>query len=233
MHLRVLLLLGVSAAESPYVYHGCITEDVGEESSLFCVHSLAPRDHTPGSPRHPNAGPTNTFPSRDAAATECMTRGYDGLLDVTTVERNKLAAQIVDSLGVPHWLGGDDSPNGVVTWSDRTEHSEQLFVTPWHKLSAQPNDCDGPGSETCMFMGPGGAWFDFACRPKTRNVEIGITAGPEIGWVTGAGEVREKMEYSIWPLCGGNVLDEEEGTPAVLSRKARRLVEGAAASREM
>jgi hypothetical protein len=228
-----LLLLGDVAAESHHVYHGCITEDDSGASSLYCIYSLAPHDDSPGSPRRPSAGLGNTFPTRDAAASMCVTRGYDGLVDVTTAERNKLAAKIVDSLGVPHWLGGDDSPNGVVTWADGSEHSEQQFDTPWHQESGQPNDCDGPGTETCMFMGPGGAWFDFACRPKTPSLAGGITAGPEIDWVTGAGVPRERIEYSVWPLCGGNVLEEEEAPHAIMSKKARRLVERVDAREEM
>eukprot|EP00946_MAST-07B_sp_MAST-7B-sp1_P001925 g1925.t1 len=244
--LASLMLLSVAGERhggnaGGFVYHGCITEENDNSASatrpsLYCVHSLAPRDASPGSPLLPSAGSRegdNTFPSRDAAASMCQTRGYDGLVDVTTVERNKLAARIVDSLGVPHWLGGDDWPNGVVTWADGTEHSEQLFDTPWHKPSGQPNDRDGPGSETCIFMGPGGNWFDFACHPKTPSPTDGITAGPEIDWTTGAGQARDKTEYNVWPLCGGNVLEEDDSRHTVMSRNARRLVENQEESGEM
>lgn len=207
--------------------HGCIVEedsDGKEPSALFCMFSLAPLDG-PGSPSSPHGN--GTFLSRDASAMECVARGYDGLVDIKNKERNNLARRIVDALGVPHWLGGDDMPNGVVTWSDGTEHSEQRFDTPWHIQSNQPNDCDGPGSETCVFMGPEGAWFDFACAPKTPQKEPRITAGPEIHWIMHAGRQRQKIEYSIWPLCGGNVL-EGGGSGSHMSQRARRLIDRSA-----
>ena len=64
---------------------------------------------------------------------------------------------------------------------------------PWDTRSGQPNDCDGPGSEPCIFVGPGGHWFDFACGPKPAVA--GATPGPEITW----GDTRRM--FSIRPLC--------------------------------
>ena len=170
--------------------HACISEGAG----LWCVRSLAP---------HREADLFAPFASRADADSACADLGYDGLVHLTTGVRQALAARVVDSLGVPHWIGGDDSPNGVVTWRDGTPHAG--FDAPWHSLSGQPNDCDGPGTETCMFMGPNGKWFDFACAPKVPQEEPRVTAGPEIDWH----DTNEKVEYSVWPLCGGNVVEEE------------------------
>jgi len=91
-------------------------------------------------------------------------------------------------VGEPHWIGGIDMPNGHVTWDDGTEGNLKWNGSdglPWHHDSGQPNDCDGPGTEPCMFMGPHARWFDFACAPKTKfinskGVEETPTQGPEV-----------------------------------------------------
>merc|ERR1711865_248162 len=103
--------------------------------------------------------------------------------------------------------------NGIVAWLDEgLVNNQELHVGqpyevndtvlesetwPWHVESGQPNDCDGPGTETCMFIGPHGRWFDFACAPKVANRETGVTAGPEVVWEDGV-----KREYNVNPLCG-------------------------------
>ena len=183
---RVGFLAGAAAPTR----HACISEG----PDLWCVQSLAPRRGGDLFAR---------FAARADAAAACADRGYDGLVHLTTSARQALAARVVDSLGVPHWIGGDDNPNGVVTWRDGTPHAG--FDAPWHGPSGQPNDCDGPGTETCMFMGPNGKWFDFACAHKVPQNEPRVTAGPEIDWHG----TDEKVEYSVWPLCGGNVVDKE------------------------
>mmetsp|Transcript_151200 Transcript_151200/g.289821 ORF Transcript_151200/g.289821 Transcript_151200/m.289821 type:complete len:128 (-) Transcript_151200:95-478(-) len=107
---------------------------------------------------------------------------------------------IVSTVGMPHWIGGDDYPNGHVKWldgSDAQERWDPNVSFPWHAPSGQPNDCDGPGSETCMFMGPDSNWFDFACQPKIANKTSGVTPGPEIKW-----DGHEKRMYDIHILCG-------------------------------
>ena len=48
-----------------------------------------------------------------------------------------------------------------------------------------------PGSEPCVFVGPAGRWFDFACAAKTA----GTTPGPEITW----GGARRM--YDLEALC--------------------------------
>ena len=128
-----------------------------------------------------------------------------GLVKPWTKERSMLAQAMVSSVGAPHWLDGDDMPNGIVSWGGEVDAAgaEALWGArnkpyPWHTDSGQPNDCDGPGTEPCMFMGPSGRWFDFACASKEVNKTKGVTAGPEITWEDGV-----RREYRVHPMCEG------------------------------
>ena len=193
-------------------------------SQTYCLRSLAPATGQ-GSIAKPLGN--GNFLSQKEAHESCQTAGYDGLAELNTIERQESATKIVGEITLPHWLGGFDqgeSPGGQILWKNAGLHN--LFEPPWHVPSGQPNDCDGPGSETCMFIGPNGDWFDFACAPKipskedtghenmgksdagqedtgkedTGQVEPSkITAGPEIEWVAGS---NNKFEYNVYPLCG-------------------------------
>ena len=98
---------------------------IEEHGIRYCVLSLAPKTG-PGSPAEPVGD--GIFPSRAAAAEECEHRGYDGLAVLSTPLRQALARSLIDpapgpapagvpepvrpGLLVPHWLGGNDEPNG-------------------------------------------------------------------------------------------------------------------------
>lgn len=118
-----------------------------------------------------------------------------------------MATEIVTETQLPHWIfGSDNSPHEKnINWSSLTsmpgvttssfaQNWEDDFVSeyPWDGPSGQPNDCDGPGTEPCMFVGPFGNWFDFACDRKKPP----STPGPEITWTDG----KRKM-YNLYPLC--------------------------------
>jgi alpha-ketoglutarate-dependent taurine dioxygenase len=120
-----------------------------------------------------------------------------------TRELAYMAAELVAETNVPHWIfGTEDAESKRIEWITLM-HSpgapassfailvEDDFVGdyPWDGPSGQPNDCDGPGSEPCIFVGPYGNWFDFACEKKTSG-------GPEITWTDGT----RKM-YQLYPLC--------------------------------
>lgn len=169
--------------------HECVTE--GE--SAYCMFSLANEVEYSGV----------SFDTRAMARQRCKVLAPDADLAVTSDEiRNNAAGRVVSSVGKPHWLGGEDAPNGHVTWvgnvsADGWGASAPL---PWHGPSGQPNDCDGPESEKCIFMGPNSRWFDFACGPKTEGVNMynkSVTPGPEVVWEDGI-----KRMYQIFPLCG-------------------------------
>ena len=125
-----------------------------------------------------------------------------------TKELAGMATEIVAETAVPHWiLGTEYSNNSFISWPSPSDLVDQWDETgsttsstaasreryPWHEESGQPNDCDGPDSEPCIFVGPNGKWFDFACERKTAP---GTTPGPEITWTTGV----RKM-YNLHPLC--------------------------------
>lgn len=108
---------------------------------------------------------------------------------------------------VPHWILGTEHANkAFIDWPNMHTHGKGMVDEwastsggsgghgyPWDVASGQPNDCDGPDSEPCIFVGPNGNWFDFACDRKTAP---GTTPGPEITWTTGV----RKM-YNLHPLC--------------------------------
>eukprot|EP00518_Triparma_eleuthera_P020977 CAMPEP_0197560342 /NCGR_PEP_ID=MMETSP1320-20131121/22966_1 /TAXON_ID=91990 /ORGANISM="Bolidomonas sp., Strain RCC2347" /LENGTH=496 /DNA_ID=CAMNT_0043121881 /DNA_START=61 /DNA_END=1551 /DNA_ORIENTATION=- len=130
---------------------------------------------------------------------EACKMAIDEKADLATLHNKKLAAmakEIVEEVGEPHWiLGKEKAERKQVDWG---QHDDDWGGDsyPWHSESGQPNDCDGPGSEPCIFVGPGGHWFDFACSRKTTE---GTTPGPEITWVKGGVETREM--YNLSPLC--------------------------------
>ena len=98
--------------------------------SLYCVHSLAPRDASLAArcSRARVVRGDNTFLCA-MLLHPCQTRGYDGLVDVTTVEGTSLRHALSTLLESHTGLGGRLAQR-VVTWADGTEHSEQLFDTP-------------------------------------------------------------------------------------------------------
>lgn len=184
--------------------HECISQDPAAagppSSNHYCVFSLP----GPAAREAPGA-----FDSREAARGRCRsTLAPDADLAIPATARiNEAMGRVVSAVGAPHWLGGDDSPNGHVQWLDGSIASDGWGFDsslPWHAPSGQPNDCDGPGTETCMFMGPGSKWFDFACQPKVANATKGVTPGPEINW-HGDG----KHMYNIHALCGLYLRDNE------------------------
>lgn len=185
--------------------HECIQEEQRKARSFgssqgasspghYCVFSLAGLlEHQPGE-----------FESRDEARERCRTLSPNADLAMpTTPARNAAAGHVVSAVGLPHWLGGSDFPNGEVTWLDGSADAWGAEPRPWHEPSGQPNDCDGPDApETCMFMGPHARWFDFACQPKVPTANV--TAGPEITWEDGS-----RRMYSLFPLCGLDFYDGE------------------------
>lgn len=103
-----------------------------------------------------------------------------------------LARQVVEETKKPHWIHGvETAVVTVVNWGEGFI-DEWNTAYPWDSASAQPNDCDGPGTEPCIFVGPSGNWFDFACQPKVAE---GTTPGPEITWD------GQRSMYNIHPLC--------------------------------
>lgn len=179
--------------------HECVRDHNVDQQrpDHYCVFSLS------GSANYP----FGEFPSRDTARQLCRNLAPDVDLAIPrNVARNQAMGNVVAAVGMPHWLGGVDEPNGVVSWVDGSfaaDHWDDGEL-PWHGPSGQPNDCDGPGSETCMFMGPDARWFDFACQPKITNETAGITPGPEIVWGS-----KPKQMYNVHALCG-MFLDGEE-----------------------
>mmetsp|Transcript_18251 Transcript_18251/g.37956 ORF Transcript_18251/g.37956 Transcript_18251/m.37956 type:complete len:484 (-) Transcript_18251:15-1466(-) len=104
-----------------------------------------------------------------------------------------LARDVVERTKKPHWIKGIETAGiDTVNWG---EGISDTWGTPypWDSNSGQPNDCDGPGTEPCIFIGPGGRWFDFACAPKFA--EGTTTPGPEITWD------GKRAMYNIHPLC--------------------------------
>ena len=201
----------------------------------YCLHSLAPATG-PGSIATPLGN--GDFLSQADAHMKCVNLGYEGLAVLTTYDRQVAAASIVDTTALPHWLGAHDwgePPGGRVVWDSLGDHEsggsaelvhqnpmaahddKKYYPAPWHVPTNQPNDCDGPHTELCIFMGPGGAWFDFHCQPKIPREEMDlgeghelihkITPGPEIEWILDSGI---KIEYNVHPLCGINLLMKQK-----------------------
>ena len=112
------------------------------------------------------------------------------LASIENPSKNDMAAQLISQTGVPHWLNAHESSYHLAWLNGATD---SWTSHPWHESSGQPNDCSGPGSEPCVFIGPYGKWFDFACAPKTG---VNETPGPEITW-----EDDKRRMYNIYPLC--------------------------------
>eukprot|EP00040_Diaphanoeca_grandis_P015938 m.81932 g.81932 ORF g.81932 m.81932 type:complete len:509 (-) comp25472_c0_seq2:381-1907(-) len=174
-------------------HKACMVENMTGYDDVVCMISLF--DQLPQT--------LGGFLSRDEARGACrqLVSPDADLAMPTTPARNNLATSLVDALEEPHWLGADEFPPRVVHWFDgghmQLNDSDELpWESPWHLPSGQPNDCDGPGSETCMFIGPNGAWFDFACGPKLVEEGTTQTAGPEVTWREGY-----RREFSVFPLC--------------------------------
>lgn len=179
--------------------HECIQEGTSNGTQQYCIFSLA----------HHLKYEHGSFDSRITARQQCR-RALSPAADLAipqNPQRNEVMGHIVSSVGMPHWIGGDDYPNGHVTWLDGSSAEDGWGSDasyPWHVPSGQPNDCDGPGTETCMFMGPDAKWFDFACQAKVANKTSGVTPGPEIKW-----NGNEKHMYDIHVLCGLNFAGNE------------------------
>lgn len=157
-------------------------------SQTYCLRSLAPATGQ-GSIAKPLGN--GNFLSQKEAHESCQTAGYDGLAELNTIERQESATKIVREITLPHWLGGFDQGNQVL-WKNAGLHNQVLFKPPWH--AGQPNDCDGPGSETCMFIGPNGDWFDFACAPKIPSKKD--TGHENMGKSDAGQEVARNFEIS-------------------------------------
>ena len=97
-----------------------------------------------------------------AQSREACKMALDERADLATLHNKKLAAmakEIVEEVGEPHWILGKEKAEWKrVDWG---QHDDEWGGDsyPWHSESGQPNDCDGPGSEPCIFVGPGGHWF--------------------------------------------------------------------------
>ncbi|GMH93404.1 hypothetical protein TrVE_jg14348 [Triparma verrucosa] len=145
--------------------------------------------------RHIEAGADHSFPGVEEGNELC--RGYfhqtSSLASLTNKELARMAAEIAEELRMPHFLDarkyGMNKP--TIRWGSPTTEDEWNNEYPWDDVSGQPNDCDGPGTEPCIFIGPRGKWFDFACNPKRSE---GTTPGPEITW-------GEREMFDIAPLC--------------------------------
>ena len=114
--------------------------------------------------------------------------------------RNAAASKVVSAVGSPHWINALNEAKDHIQWQDGSPSSS---YRPWDAASNQPNDCDGPESpETCVFLGPFGAWFDFACQPKDpaklTNIMNGMPADPApvVLWEDGSRE-----PHNIYSLC--------------------------------
>lgn len=103
---------GAQLTELP---HACVREGEGE-GEVYCVFSLAEGALTVD----PSRQEAEAFFSRDRARELCReTVGSAADLAMpSTAARNRAAHQVVSAVGAPHWLGGDDQPNGHVTWFD-------------------------------------------------------------------------------------------------------------------
>lgn len=132
------------------------------------------------------------FDSRDASRRLCKYALHPeaDLVSISTLSLNMMATSLIRETAVPHWINANEE-NHKITWLDGSV--DEWSHHPWHVESGQPNDCSGPGSEPCVFIGPGGQWFDFACAPKTSPDD---TPGPEITWTTG-----KRRMYNVYPMC--------------------------------
>merc|ERR1712048_1099835 len=90
--------------------HECIQEEHSSGITHYCVFSLASLiKYEPG-----------RFDSRQVAREKCRSSlaPTADLAIPSNPRRNDIMGHIVSSVGLPHWIGGDDSPNGYVTWLD-------------------------------------------------------------------------------------------------------------------
>ena len=185
--------------------HQCIQEVQEDGSGYYCMFSLAAwmNYSAAGSGDFDSRDTANArcrvlSPAASLAMPSTIIRNRAAARVVSSVgEPHWLGANDGDN-GDKISEGGraTEETNGIVAWLDEgLVNNQELHVGqpyevndtvlesetwPWHVESGQPNDCDGPGTETCMFIGPHGRWFDFACAPKVANRETGVTAGPEV-----------------------------------------------------
>ena len=155
---------------------------------------------------------SSIFPS-SAGACKAALSSDATLATLHTPHLASLARSIVEETKKPHWIMGIETA-GVdrVNWGEGVTDAWDSQPYPWDHASGQPNDCDGPGTEPCIFVGPAGNWFDFACQAKIANGdEDKVTPGPEITWD------GSRAMYNIHPLCavpvpkkGLNNADNEE-----------------------
>ena len=175
--------------------HECVREEAHGKQQLTCFFSLALVQRP--------APPLGSFSSRDEARAQCsFVRPAADLAVLHTAQRNEAAARLVSRLREPHYLLADNPSVGAdVSWLDGSRQ-EEGFAPPWDTLSGQPNDCTGPASETCVFLGPRASWFDFPCAPYDPSVSFHqttgepATPGPEITWEDGS-----RREHNVAPLC--------------------------------
>jgi len=122
------------------------------------------------------------------------------------------ARSVVLDIKEPHWLGAYNPEGKTIKWFHEhavSPHPDDMFDDyldgdmweenyPWHE--SQPDDFDGDVlPEKCLFVGPEGNFFDFACEPKTKHKYSGDAVGPVIQW--DANDPESKRMYKIFPLC--------------------------------
>jgi len=202
------------AAEMPknlaHLPHACTPSDD------WCFYSLKPmmEEFADWEHRDPHEQELMDFEDVETAIRLCeSTHPMGRLARLDDHVKQETARSVVLELNEPHWLGAVNPSGNTVKWFH--EHAMSPHSTsfddflesdtweenyPWHELSGQPNDCDGAElPESCIFIGPDGKWFDFACGPKTKPLYSGEEVGPVIQW--DEKDPESKRMYKIYPLC--------------------------------
>jgi hypothetical protein len=130
--------------------------------------------------------------------------------------KHEAAEEVVEIVESPHWIAAENPEGKSVKFFHQydgqeinlsSDHPEAFLESdlwednyPWDERSRQPDDFDGPDlPEKCIFMGPEGKWFDFACEPKVRPKYSGEESGPTIRW--DPDDPETEFMRKIYPLC--------------------------------
>ena len=131
--------------------------------------------------------------------------------------RAAMATEIVEQTAVPHYIAARKAGGEVQwpLWQGQAQRDSWRGQHPWDFETGQPNDSDGPGSEPCVFVGPHGKWFDFACEPKA-STDGATTSGPEITshWTGGV-----RHMFNVHPLCQIPFKSKKKPNPPKLEKK--------------